>query len=276
MKRRLPTSRKGEVVLAAISLPPLTEHANRHTPSASHPGRPAAAPNAAPIAASANRPASAAGLTASPPSSTASAANPVPSSRARRRNRRTQPRAVVYGTARRAAAGRTPHQPPATPAITAPTVSATSSRQASTNAGSSAWLTRHGAHRSRGRRSSGSGPPPGHDASNPTTTPAARHTTGTPGGGTSPPARPPRRHRPAAGTAIPWPRATPPWIPPRDRGQTTAGRDPSRSKGDAQDPGPDGHRQAATSPKSTAEDPARMLRKSGRQHQPAERDARAR
>src|SRR5260221_7174815 len=32
-----------------------------------------------------------------------------------------------------------------------------------------------------------------------------------------------------------------------------------------QDPGPRGHSKAATSPKSTAEDPARMLRKSGRQ-----------
>src|SRR6266516_7285925 len=152
MKRRLPTSRKGEVVLAAISLPPLTEHANRHTPSASHPGRPAAAPNAAPIAASANRPASAAGRTASPPSSTASAPNPAPSPRAHARNRRTHPRAVVYGTPARAAAGRTPHAPPATRPITAPTVSATSSRQASTNAGNSAWLTPHGAHRSLGTK----------------------------------------------------------------------------------------------------------------------------
>jgi hypothetical protein len=91
--------------------------------------------------------------------------------RARRRNRRTQPRAVVYGTARRAAAGRTPHPPPVTSAITAPTVSATSSRQASTNAGNSAWLTRHARSAAAARRSSGSGPPPGHDASSPTTTP---------------------------------------------------------------------------------------------------------
>ena len=47
MKRRLPTTRKGEIVLAAISLPPLTDDTNRHTPSASHPGKQAAAPNAA-------------------------------------------------------------------------------------------------------------------------------------------------------------------------------------------------------------------------------------
>ena len=57
MKRRLPTIRKGEVVLAAISLPPLTDDANRHGPTASHPGNPAAASNAALIAVSANRPA---------------------------------------------------------------------------------------------------------------------------------------------------------------------------------------------------------------------------
>src|SRR5438045_3474622 len=90
MKRRLPATRKGEPVLAAISLPPLTDEANRHAPSRSHPGRPAAAANAAPIAASANRPACPAGRIASPPSSTASAANPTPSSPARTRNRRTQ------------------------------------------------------------------------------------------------------------------------------------------------------------------------------------------
>src|SRR5438477_197961 len=152
IKRRVPTTRKGEPVLAAISLPPLTEHANRHTPTASHPGKEAAAPNAALIPATANRAASAGGRTASPPSSTASAANAVPSSPARAENRRTQPRAVVCGIPARAAAGRTPHPPPATSAITAPTVSATSSRQASTNAGSSAWLTPHRAHRNRGTK----------------------------------------------------------------------------------------------------------------------------
>jgi hypothetical protein len=152
MKRRLPTISQGEVVWAAISLPPLTDDANRHTPSPSHPGKPAAAPNAAPIAVSANRPASAGGRIASPPSSTASAANAAPSSPARAPNRRTQPRAVVCGTPARAAAGRTPHAPPATCPITAPTTSATSSRQASTNAGSSAWLTRHGPHRTLGTK----------------------------------------------------------------------------------------------------------------------------
>lgn len=60
------------------------------------------------------------------------------SSPARAENRRTQPRAVVYGTPAAAAAGRTPHAPPATRPITAPADSAASSRQASANAGSSA------------------------------------------------------------------------------------------------------------------------------------------
>ena len=147
MKRRLPTISQGEVVLAAISLPPLTDDANRHRPTTSHPGKPATAPNAAPIAVSAKRPASAGGQIASPHRSTASAANATPSSPARAPNRRTQPRAVVCGTPARAAAGRTPHAPPATCPITTPTASATSSRQASTNAGSSAWLARHGPQR---------------------------------------------------------------------------------------------------------------------------------
>ena len=138
MKRRLPAIRKGEVVVAAISLPPLTDDANRHTPRPAHPGSAHAASKAAPIAASANRPGPAAGPIASPPSSTASAANATPASGALRRNRRSHPRAVVCGTPARSAAGRAPHEPPATSAITAPTVSAVSSRQASTNAGSRA------------------------------------------------------------------------------------------------------------------------------------------
>lgn len=152
MKRRLPTTNQGEIALAAISLPPVTDEANRHPPSRRHPGRPPAAPHAAPIAVSANRPGPAGGVTGSPPSSTASAANATPSSAARARNRRTQPRAVVCGTPARSAAGRTPHPPPATSASTEPIVSATSSRQASVNAGSSAWVAPHRGHRSRGTK----------------------------------------------------------------------------------------------------------------------------
>ncbi len=51
MKRRLPTISQGEVMLAAISLPPVTAEANRHKSSPAHPGRQLAAANAAPIAA---------------------------------------------------------------------------------------------------------------------------------------------------------------------------------------------------------------------------------
>ena len=112
MKRRLPTTRKGEPVLAAISVPPLTDDANRHAPSPSHPGRPAAAANAAPTAASANRPGSAAGRIASPPSSTASAANPVPSSE---RPRPEPPHPAARGRIRNPRPGRRrPDPAPAT------------------------------------------------------------------------------------------------------------------------------------------------------------------
>lgn len=152
MKRRLPTMNQGETVLAATSLPPVTAEANRHAPNRPHPGRAAAAVNAAPIAPSANRPAPAGGVTACPPSSTASAANATPSWWAQARNRRTHPRAVVYGTPALSAAGRTPHPPSDTSVRTAPTVSAVSNRQASVNAGSNAWLTPHRAHRNRGTK----------------------------------------------------------------------------------------------------------------------------
>ena len=97
---------------------------------------------------------------------------------------------------------------------------AESGRQASVNAGSSAWLTPQRARRSRARRSSSTGPPPGHNAGTPARTPAARHTTGSPGAGTPDHGRPPRTHRPQAGTAIRWPRATPPRIPSRGRRRT--------------------------------------------------------
>ena len=54
----------------------------------------------------------------------------------------------------------------------------------------------------------------------PTRTPAARHTTGGPGAGTLDHGLPPRTHRLQAGTAIRWPRATPPRIPSRGRRNT--------------------------------------------------------
>ena len=60
-------------MLAAISLPPLTADANRHEPTARHPGRPVAAPNAAVTASNANRQARPDGRTGSRP-----ARRPVP------------------------------------------------------------------------------------------------------------------------------------------------------------------------------------------------------
>src|SRR6185437_14342964 len=52
------------------SLSPVTDDANGHAPRPAHPGRPAAAPDAAPIAASANRAAPGGGITGCPPSPT--------------------------------------------------------------------------------------------------------------------------------------------------------------------------------------------------------------
>ena len=73
MKRRLPIIRKGEDASAASRLPPVTAQANRHRPSTAQPGSPAAAVNAAPTAATADRRGSGSGRTTSPPSSAASA-----------------------------------------------------------------------------------------------------------------------------------------------------------------------------------------------------------
>ena len=138
MKRRLPITSQGEDALAASRLPPVTALANRHRPSTAHPGSPAAAANAAEIAVTADRSGSGSSRTASPPSSTHRAEKLTARSPARDANRRTQPRAVVCGTPAAAAAGRTPHAPATTCPITAPAVSAASSRRASVNAGSSA------------------------------------------------------------------------------------------------------------------------------------------
>src|SRR5579872_1743423 len=110
---------QGEDALAASRLPPVTAAANRHAPRPAHPGRTAAAVNAAETAATADRGGSGCGRTTSPPSSTASAEKHTASSPARAANLRTQPRAVVYGTPTRAAAGRTPDTPAATCPITA-------------------------------------------------------------------------------------------------------------------------------------------------------------
>ena len=77
-----------------------------------------------------------------------------------------------------------------------------------------------------------------------------------------------RKHRPAADTAIPWPRATLPRIPSRDVAKRRREGIPHLHR-DAHDPGPHGHGKAATSSKSTAVHPAGTLKQSGRQHGPA-------
>jgi len=149
MKRRLPTTNQGESVLVAISLPPHTADTNRHTPSAAQPARPAAACHATLIAPSAQASGLAAGLTASPPSSTANAANAVANLAVPAAKRLHHPRAVVCGIPRRSAGGRTPERPAATSAITSPIDSTTSSRPTSTNAGNRACVLRHGPQRAR-------------------------------------------------------------------------------------------------------------------------------
>ena len=63
-------------MLAASSCPPLTQHANRHRPSAAQPGSAVTARNTARIAANAQACGSSPGSIASPPSSTASAGEP--------------------------------------------------------------------------------------------------------------------------------------------------------------------------------------------------------
>lgn len=152
MKRRLPTINQGESVLVAISFPPVTAETNRHNPTDTQPGSPLAARHAAPIAANAHRVGLDNGRTASSPKSTASADNATAQRAAPAANRRHQPRAVLWGTPSRAAGGRTPDRPAATSARTWPTVSATSSRPTSTNAGSSAWVFSHEPQRTRGTK----------------------------------------------------------------------------------------------------------------------------
>ena len=152
MKRRLPTINQGESVLVAISFPPVTADTNRHNPTGAQPGSPLAARHAATIAVSAQRVGLDDGRTGSSPSSTANAENATAHRTAPAANLRHQPRAVVWGAPSRAAGGRTPDRPAATSARTWPTVSATSKRPTSTNAGSTAWVFSHDPQRTRGTK----------------------------------------------------------------------------------------------------------------------------
>ena len=149
MKRRLPTTNQGESVLVAISLPPHTVDTNRHNPSAAQPASEAAACHASLIAPSAHASGVAGGVTASPPSSTANAANAVATLAALAAKRLHHPRAVVWGIPSRSAGGRTPERPAATSAMTSPIDSTTSSRPTNTNAGNKACVFWHGPQRAR-------------------------------------------------------------------------------------------------------------------------------
>jgi len=138
MKRRLPTINQGQSVLVATSIPPVTADTNRHGPSTTQPGSLTAARHADAIAANAQASTFGDGPTPAPPNSTAKAAKATATRAARAAKRRHHPRAVVCGTPRRPAGGRTPERPTPTSAITSPTDSTTSSRPTSTNAGNTA------------------------------------------------------------------------------------------------------------------------------------------
>ena len=222
-------------MLAAISLPPLTDDANRHAPSRQPPRQ------------AGGRAERRADRGQREPARLRGRADRLPAQLHRQRRERhpelrrrgpgtaaPSPRAVVYGTPARAAAGRTPHAPPATCRdhradrlghIQPP-------GQHERRQQRMAHPARRAPHPAA-RRSSGSGPPPGHDASTPTRTPAARRTTGSPGAGT-PPRRPAATyastgsghgHTMATGDTAsdPSPRSWP----------NEARRDPSRSTGTA-------------------------------------------
>ena len=272
MKRRLPTIRIGRDCVGRDQPP--AAHRRREPPPAQRQPIPAgrrAAPNAAPIAANANRPASADGRTASPPSSTASAANATPSSGARAPNRRTQPRAVVYGTP--SPRRRRPH--PAPPA----------GHLRDHRADRLGRIQPPGQHERRQQRMTHPArpaPQPRHEdlpapARRPDMTPVPRpqhhrpaRTTGNPDAGTPPHGPPPRRHRPAAGTAIPWPRATHRLgsLPATVR-QTRRGGIPHVSNGDGKILARPRAARQQHHQRTRPRHPPRMLRKSGRQHRGA-------
>ena len=164
IKRRLPTTYQGETVLAAISLPPVTAEANRHAPSRPIPAgsRPRRAGRRSQLART------------GPPRP---GRDRLPARLHRHRRERHPPaprRGPGTGGPSR---GRSHTAPPPVPPPGGPRTRRRPPRRApsrwsrphpaarpSVNAGSSARLTPHRAHRSRARRSSSTGPPPGHHA----------------------------------------------------------------------------------------------------------------
>ena len=209
MKRRLPTTRKGEIVLAAISLPPLTDDANRHAPTASHPGkargrverrRDRGQREPARLSGRADRLAAQLDRQRRERHPELRGAGPEPAHPARARSYTARPPAPPPGAprTRRRPPARSPRRPSRPRPAARPARTPAAARGSPGTARTAPWA----------RTSSGSGPPPGHAASSQTRTPAARRTTGRPDGGPPPSGQPPHTHRPAAGTAIRWPRAT--------------------------------------------------------------------
>ena len=165
IKRRLPTTYQGETVLAAISLPPVTAEANRPAPS-----RPI------PAGSRLRRAGRRSQLARTGPPRPGRDRLPARLHRHRRERHPPAPRRGP-GTGGPAAGGRIRHSrplhrradlhlprrppPPGPPSRWSRPHPAA---RPSVNAGSSARLTPHRAHRSRARRSSSTGPPPGQHA----------------------------------------------------------------------------------------------------------------
>src|SRR5437588_3251974 len=161
MKRRLPITNQSGSLVVPRSLPPLTMLAKAHRATPATPARASPARHAPRIAPRASPTGWAPGLAALPgsPSSTARAAKPAPSAGARRENRRTQSRAVVWGTSAAPAAGRTPPEPSTTATITPPTALTPSRRPTRRNEGRRAWERRQGTHWPRATQAGAEMPP---------------------------------------------------------------------------------------------------------------------
>ena len=214
-------------MLVATSVPPHTDEAKRHGSTASHPGSAQAARQADRHGHRARRVhGSAIGLSASPPSSTASAA--------KRQGERTRP------GARTAAPNPAPWcgehrgaRPPGAPRPVPPRRSRAPAPMVSTESRRFAHNERREqgvgpstrcAHGPERPRSVGHAPRGARTASSPTRTSSDSSTTGNPASGPRLLCRPPRRRRRTACRAIRWPSvATPPWTPSAASDQLAAG-----------------------------------------------------
>jgi hypothetical protein len=134
---------------APSSLPPVISEISGHRPGADGPARARTAAHTHPVAVTAARPGSTGNCGANPANSTTAAPSAAAHTSAPVRNRRTQSRAVVCGTSRRAATGRTPDTPAATASNASPITSTTSRRHINTNDGNNAWLVEHDPHAPR-------------------------------------------------------------------------------------------------------------------------------